>query len=114
MSGEIQAEYAERVKGGEEDMEIDVDQLMELVKEIVPFNMQHNAECEACDLLMEVERLHTLEEYVDEQVYERVCLYLVRLVVSVNTQWNLYNPVLSRSDLISVHTDNLLSFECSL
>ena len=62
-------------------METDAEYLMELVKEIIPFNMQHNAECEACDLLMEVERLDTLEEYVYEQAHERVCLYhLVRLV----------------------------------
>ena len=61
-------------------METDAEYLMELVKEIIPFNMQHNAECEACDLLMEVERLVTLEEYVDEQAHERVCLYLVRSV----------------------------------
>ena len=66
------------MKGSDEDMDVDVDYLMELVKEIVPFNMEHNAECEACDLLMEVERLDTLEEYVDETAHERVCLYLAR------------------------------------
>ena len=87
LSGEIQAEYAEKVKVGEDDMQIDVEHLMELVKEIVPFNMQHNAECEACDLLMEVERLDSLEDYVDEQVHERVCLYLVRLVTN-RKLWN--------------------------
>ena len=80
LSGEIQAEYREKIKGGEEEMEIDTEYLMSLVRQIVPFNMQHNAECEACDLLMEVEGLETLEQYVDELVHERVCLYLVRSV----------------------------------
>lgn len=40
--------------------------------------MAHNAEAEACDLLMEIERLDLLEEYVDENIYSRVCLYLTR------------------------------------
>lgn len=39
--------------------------------------MAHNAEGEACDLLMEIERLDLLEEYVDEDMYDRVCLYLI-------------------------------------
>jgi 26S proteasome regulatory subunit N1 len=40
--------------------------------------MAHNAEAEACDLLMEIERLDLLEQYVDESAYPRVCLYLTR------------------------------------
>lgn len=50
--------------------------LTRLVEKIVPYNMQHNAEAEACDLLMEIERLDMLEQYVDESAYPRVCLYL--------------------------------------
>ncbi|CRK88092.1 CLUMA_CG001877, isoform A [Clunio marinus] len=50
--------------------------LIELVQQIVPYNMAHNAEAEACDLLMEVEKLELLEQYVDESAYPRVCLYL--------------------------------------
>ncbi|KAI6661946.1 26S proteasome non-ATPase regulatory subunit 2 [Oopsacas minuta] len=80
LSGEIQAEYQEKIKGGDDEMEQDADYLIHLVKEIVPFNMQHNAECEACDLLMEVEMLERLEDYVDELAHERVCLYLVSCV----------------------------------
>lgn len=45
--------------------------------------MAHNAEAEACDLLMEIERLDLLDEYVDEDVYQRVCLYLTRYVMLV-------------------------------
>ena len=82
LSGEIQAEYQDKIKGGDEEMELDTEYIMKLVREIVPFNMEHNAECESCDLLMQVERLDTLEQYVDELVHERVCLYLVRLVTS--------------------------------
>lgn len=50
--------------------------LIDLVRQIVPYNMHHNAEAEACDLLIEIERLDLLEEYVDRSAYDRVCLYL--------------------------------------
>lgn len=52
--------------------------VLELVKDIIPFNMSHNAEAEACDLLMELERIDQIREYVTKNTYERVCLYLVK------------------------------------
>jgi len=55
--------------------------LVGLASKIVPYNMAHNAEAEACDLLMEIERLDLLEQYVDESAYPRVCLYLTRQVI---------------------------------
>ena len=54
------------------------EKLLKMSKEIVPYHMDHNAEAEACDLLMEIERLDLLENYVDESAYNRVCLYLTR------------------------------------
>lgn len=42
--------------------------------------MAHNAEAEACDLLMEIEQLSLLKQYVDEGAYSRVCLYLTSCV----------------------------------
>lgn len=57
--------------------------LVDLVKQIIPYNMEHNAEADACDLLMEIERLDLLEEYVDESAYPRVCLYLQSCVAFV-------------------------------
>lgn len=50
--------------------------LIELVHQIIPYDMELNAEAEACDLLMEVEKLEFLDQYVDENAYPRVCLYL--------------------------------------
>lgn len=35
--------------------DVDVSDLMELVDDIVPFHLQHNAEAEAVDLLVEVQ-----------------------------------------------------------
>lgn len=54
-------------------------ELTKLIGEIVPYLMEHNTEAEACDLLMEVEKIGDLEQYVDENAYQRVCLYLKRL-----------------------------------
>ncbi|XP_015113521.1 26S proteasome non-ATPase regulatory subunit 2 [Diachasma alloeum] len=78
LSGELAAEWDE-VNGGE-DAETNTEKLITLVQEIVPYNMKHNAETEACDLLMEIERLDLLEQYVDESAYQRVCLYLTSCV----------------------------------
>jgi 26S proteasome regulatory subunit N1 len=49
-----------------------------LAKEIVLFYMAHNAEAEACDLLMEIENVNLLIDYVEKDTYARVCLYLLR------------------------------------
>ena len=46
--------------------------------EIVPFFLKHNAEADACDLLLELEMIHRLAEFVDKDTYQRVCLYILR------------------------------------
>ena len=57
-----------------------MEQLVSLAMEIIPYDMQHNAETDACDLLMEIEQLDKLEGHTDENNFQRVCLYLTRLV----------------------------------
>jgi 26S proteasome regulatory subunit N1 len=54
--------------------------LLAMVQVIVPFHLQHNAEHEAVDLLLEVEQLSLLleESAIDDKNYKRVCLYLLR------------------------------------
>lgn len=76
VSGELALEYADLMAAKES-----VDHLVALVEEIVPYDMQHNAEAEACDLLMELERIASVISYVDESTYPRVCLYLFRYVL---------------------------------
>lgn len=76
LAGEVAKEWQEV----EENDKAQQDTLLKLVKEIVPYNMAHNAEHEACDLLMEIERLDMLGDYIDENAYGKVCLYLTRLV----------------------------------
>jgi len=71
LSGEISQEWDERQKDTKP-----VDDLIKLVDEIVPFDITHNAEHEACDLLLEVQKLDKVIEYADEANYTRICLYL--------------------------------------
>uniref|UniRef100_A0A2M4A5R1 26S proteasome non-ATPase regulatory subunit 2 n=1 Tax=Anopheles triannulatus TaxID=58253 RepID=A0A2M4A5R1_9DIPT len=70
LSGEIASNWPESTDN------LFKNRLIELIHQIIPYNMAHNAEAEACDLLMEIERLDLLENYVDESAYPRVCLYL--------------------------------------
>lgn len=56
------------------------EKLIDMVRNIIPSQMKHHAEAEACDLLMEVEKLDFIHDYVDAQAYQRVCLYLTSCV----------------------------------
>src|SRR5699024_8927960 len=77
ISGEIAAEFKTADKQSDEYKE----KLMKLVEEIIPYNMRHNAEAESCDLLIEIERLDLLENYIDnEELCQKVCLYLKSVV----------------------------------
>ncbi|KHN85699.1 26S proteasome non-ATPase regulatory subunit 2 [Toxocara canis] len=53
------------------------EELLILAKDIVSHNIKHNAEVEACDLLIEIERLDLLLDFVEEVDHARVCLYLL-------------------------------------
>lgn len=78
LAGEVSEEYNQRQTGALE--EVPCEDLMRLVDIIVPFQISHNAEADAVDLLLEVQQLGKLVacERVDDKNYERVCLYLLR------------------------------------
>ena len=59
LSGEIAQEWDEIPFDEGKDKR---EQLTALVQQIIPFQMTHNAEAEACDLLMEIEQLEILEQ----------------------------------------------------
>ncbi|KJH47377.1 Proteasome/cyclosome repeat protein [Dictyocaulus viviparus] len=74
-------------------------ELLVLARDIVMHNMKHNAEVEACDLLIEIERLDLLMEYVVDVDHQRVCLYLLSCapltpdpdnVILIRTAKNIY------------------------
>lgn len=75
IASDIGKEYAERQEKNE-----DASELYVLADEIVPFCMSHNAEADACDLLMELEAADKLVQFVDEKNFDRVCLYLTSCV----------------------------------
>lgn len=54
--------------------------LVELSFHIVPFFLKHNAEADAVDLLLEIECIEKLPQYLDNTTYARVCLYMVSCV----------------------------------
>jgi 26S proteasome regulatory subunit N1 len=62
LAGEISEEFNQRQLDAPADDDADVDDLMTLVDDIVPFQMKHNAEAEAVDLLVEVQQLAKLVE----------------------------------------------------
>lgn len=81
LAGEISEEYAARVvAGADPDLEEPFEDLMTMVYVVVPFHLTHNAEAEAIDLLIEVQRLKFLLslDAVDKSNFERICLYLVK------------------------------------
>ncbi|KAI8852143.1 hypothetical protein BC829DRAFT_385239 [Chytridium lagenaria] len=75
VASEIIAEYTSRL-----EKELPRDDLIKLALEIVPFFLKHNAEADACDLLLELENIELLINYVDKDTYARICLYIVSCV----------------------------------
>ena len=73
LAMEIGLEYNQRLEA-----EKPTDDIRALAMQIIPFFLSHNAEPDACDLLMEIEGLTELPKFVDKNTWQRVCLYLVR------------------------------------
>ncbi|KAI0447600.1 armadillo-type protein [Xylaria telfairii] len=72
---EIGEVYGKRI-GADEP----VDDLANLALVLVPLFLKSNAEADAVDLMSELEIIERLPEFVDENTYSRVCLYLVSMV----------------------------------
>lgn len=81
LAGEIGQEYNQRVlDGADPETDEPFEDLLKFVYVIVPFHLTHNAEAEAIDLLIEVQRLKYLLELdtIHEDNYQRICLYLIK------------------------------------
>ncbi|KAE8036855.1 hypothetical protein FH972_009488 [Carpinus fangiana] len=72
---EIGQEYNNRVNDDK-----DIKELTDLAESIVPFFLKHNAEADAVDLYSELEMIDKIANIVDENTYQRVCLYMVSMV----------------------------------
>lgn len=80
LSAEIGEEY--NATNGKDDTSAEKDkkhqELLDLALLIVPFSLKHNAEADAVDLLLELESINKLPQFVDKDTYARTCLYIVR------------------------------------
>ena len=72
---EIGQDYQRRMTDDE-----DAQDLVELARTLVPYFLSHNAEADAVDILSELERIQEIPQYLDENTYARVCLYMVSMV----------------------------------
>jgi 26S proteasome regulatory subunit N1 len=73
LAAEIGKQYTQNVEADES-----TDYLLKLALNITPFFLSHNGEADACDLLLEIEAIDKILDFVDENTFSRVCLYLVR------------------------------------
>ncbi|PSS02317.1 armadillo-type protein [Coniella lustricola] len=72
---EIGEVYGKRITAEES-----TDDLVDLALLLVPLFLKSNAEADAVDLMSELEIIERLPEFVDENTYSRVCLYMVSMV----------------------------------
>lgn len=72
---EIGQEYQNRLNAEKE-----VQDLIDLSLSLVPYFLSHNAEADAVDLLSEMEIIDEITQFLDENTYSRVCLYMVSMV----------------------------------
>lgn len=56
------------------------EEILQLSLDIVPYFLKHNGEEDAVDLLLEIEAIEKLPQFVDEETYQRVCKYMVACV----------------------------------
>lgn len=82
LTGEIGQEYnARSIAASQSAGEQGNEDLLELVRVILPFHLQHNAEADAVDLLIEVQQLPLLltdGQKIGKSNFGRICLYLLR------------------------------------
>lgn len=72
---EIGQDYQRRMTDDEDSQD-----LIRLSEILVPYFLSHNAEADAVDILSELERIQEIPQYLDENTYARVCLYMVSMV----------------------------------
>ena len=76
LAGEIGKAYAQW-----QEEEKSVDPLLMLVMNIAPFHMDHNAEPDAVDLLLEVEKLQSIIAMTSKENYARTARYIVSCAI---------------------------------
>lgn len=78
LQREITEKYEQRLGDeDEEDGSWDETAILALANKMVKFYMEHNAEPEACDILLECDKVPEIRQHLRKDNYERVCLYLI-------------------------------------
>ncbi|KAI9758231.1 MAG: proteasome regulatory particle base subunit [Lichina confinis] len=72
---EIGQEYQKRIADDKPCQD-----LIDLARSLVPFFLSHNAEADAVDILSDLEIIEEIPQFLDENNYQRVCLYMVSMV----------------------------------
>jgi len=62
------------------DEQQETEDLTKLAFTLVPFFLSNNAEADAVDILSELEMIESIKDYLDDDTYARVCLYMVSMV----------------------------------
>jgi len=104
---EIGQDHQKRLNEGK-----NVKELIDLANTIVPFFLKHNAEADAVDLLSELEMIERIPDFLDENTYKRVCLYMIRydqmcvlfmLSTKFRSAWFLSSPFPKTTNSSSPH-----------
>ena len=74
LCSDIGQEYNKRL-----EKEEPTNDLTELVKEVVPFLIKQHCESDAIDLLIEVDCIKDILEFINENNYKKICLYLLSI-----------------------------------
>ena len=75
LCGDIANEYNKRLDNRES-----IDELYDLAQIIIPYLIQQHCENDVIDLLIETEQLDKMKEFVNENNYKKICLYLLSIV----------------------------------
>ena len=74
LSSDIGTEYNNRI-----DNDQPVNDILDLVKIIAPYLIKQHCENDAIDLLIEVDCVNDILEFVNENNYKKICLYLLSI-----------------------------------
>ena len=74
LCSDIGQEYNERLNKDEP-----INDLLDLVQIIAPYLIKQHCESDAIDLLIEVDRTNDIKEFINENNYKKICLYLLSI-----------------------------------
>ena len=77
---ELGQDYNEQCDTGADPEGPEMKLKVDLARELVPYFLKHQSEADAVDLLSELEIIKEISHYVDDDNFERVCMYMVSMV----------------------------------